>query len=164
MRKVYLAGPITGLEYDEAKDWRDDYARRLARYGFEGLSPMRDKDEFRVKGKLSAFFDDGYEAVERDLCDIEESECVIVNLLGAEEISLGSMAELGYAFASEKPIILVMEGEGNPHHHVFPYYMANVLVPSLDDALRALLVLSSETHAAKVPYAPRLPAIMEVYS
>lgn len=148
---VYLAGPITGLHFDEAKDWRDSFIDRLAAYGWKGLSPMRDKEAFRIKGKLNAFFDEGAAAVERDLQDIRESRAVILNVLGADSISLGTMAEMGYAYAEGKPIILVTDGEANPHHHVFTEYMATFVVSSLDDALRILV--NMEAHV-RVPYAP----------
>lgn len=166
MKHVYLAGPITGLEFDEAKDWRDDFIAELKRHGWNGLSPMRDKEEFRIKGKLSAFFDEGAAAVDRDLRDIEKSEAVIINFRDAQAVSLGSSAEMGYAYALGRPIIVVVEGDpgewnnrpeqANPHHHVFTEYMATVIVDSLDNALKALESIHKATVINKVPYVPPL--------
>lgn len=166
MKHVYLAGPITGLEFDEAKDWRDEFIEKLARRGWNGLSPMRDKEEFRIKGKLSAFFDEGAAAVDRDLRDIEKSEAVIINFRDAAAVSLGSSAEMGYAYALGRPIIVVVEGDpgewnkrpegANPHHHVFTEYMATAIVSSLDDALRALESVHKAHVIEKVPYVPPL--------
>lgn len=158
MRKVYLCGPITGLKFDEASDWRDsssDFVERLRVLGWDVLSPMRGKDVFRKPNDepLDAFFDDGAPAVQQDLDDIEDSEAVIVNLLGAERVSLGSMCELGYAYAKGKPIILVYEGDSNVHHHVFPEYMATVVVESLEGALAEIVQIPGEA----VPYVPPLP-------
>ena len=44
MHTVYLAGPITGLTYDGATDWRHAVAADLNSVGIKGLSPMRGKD------------------------------------------------------------------------------------------------------------------------
>jgi nucleoside 2-deoxyribosyltransferase len=159
-KKVYLAGPITGLEFDEAKDWRDSsspFVRRLRALGWTELSPMRNKEKFRVQGKLSAFFDEGAAAVQQDLTDIEEAEAVILNVLGATHVSLGSMAEMGYAYALGRPVILVTEGEDNCHHHVFTDYMGTVQVSSLNAAIKALQNLYKQVVVEKVPYAPPLP-------
>ena len=159
MKKVYLAGPITGLEFDEATDWRAEeaaFVRNLRLEGYEALSPMRDKEQYRINGPLTAFFDEGASAVQQDICDIEESVAVIMNVLGAGQVSLGCMAEMGYAFACDRPVILVTEGESNPHHHVFTDYMATVIVSNLEDALKALVSFDRQLTADRVPYAPPL--------
>lgn len=156
MKRVYLCGPITGLHFDEAKDWRDsssEFVQRLVALGWKPLSPMRNKEKFRTSEPLSAFFDEGADAVHQDLVDIDNSQVVIVNVLGAKRVSLGSMAEMGYAYARGVPIILVSEGEENVHHHVFPQYMATIVVDNLVDALEELVTYPRDP----VPYAPPLP-------
>lgn len=162
---VYLAGPITGLEFDAAKEWRDpssEFCQRLQALGWETRSPMRDKEKFRVKGKLSAFFDEGAAAVNQDLQDIVEADAVILNVLDAERVSLGSMAEMGYAYATLTPVIVVTEGEENIHHHVFTDYMAERIVPDLNSAIEALVEVHAERKARRngnPPYAPPLPEL-----
>ena len=44
MKTVYLAGPITGLTYDGATDWRAYAKARLAKFGIQAVSPMRAKE------------------------------------------------------------------------------------------------------------------------
>jgi len=43
MSKVYLAGPVTGLNYNERNSWRKSAISELAKYGITGISPQRDK-------------------------------------------------------------------------------------------------------------------------
>lgn len=43
MKSVYLAGPISGLTFDDAQDWRGHAATFLASRGVVGLSPLREK-------------------------------------------------------------------------------------------------------------------------
>ena len=134
---IYLAGPITGLYYDEATDWRapqSDFVARLEALGWEVRSPMRDKEEFKIKGRLSPYFDEGDAAVRRDLQDIRDAAIVLLNVKGAERVSLGSMAEMGYAFAQHKFIIGVRE-EGNPHGHIFMDFMCDRIETDLESAL-----------------------------
>lgn len=151
-RYVYLAGPISGLTYDEATDWRenDTFCFDIECSGFTPLSPMRGKEQFRDAGRLASTFENDGAAVARDLYDIRRSDVVLVNLLHAKRVSIGTMCELGYAHALAKFIIVVM----NPtvlkdnrgleykadalHDHLFVHELASQVVPTLDDALSVL--------------------------
>ncbi len=149
MRCVYLAGPITGLTFRGASRWRAEFTEALKRANeshryprtthLHPLSPMRDKDQFICDPRqvLPSTWDEGKAAVHRDLLDIRRSDAVLVNLLGASRVSLGTMCELGYAYAERKFILVVMEPD-NPHDHVFVTELASQIVPTLDDALRVL--------------------------
>lgn len=167
MRAVYLAGPITGQTFNQATDWRSKFQWDADRLGWQALSPMRGKDKFRMPGPLPSTFDEGKAAVLRDLHDIRRSEAVLINLEGAARVSIGTMAEMGYAHALNKFIIVVLDPpvkrvkavipdgwckskpearfldwkdvtETNPHDHVFVREMASQIVDSLDDALDVL--------------------------
>lgn len=64
MRAVYLGGPITGLTFDDAEGWRETIVKRPDwPEGWAALSPMRDKEQFRVDGPLPSTFDEGAAAV-----------------------------------------------------------------------------------------------------
>lgn len=140
-RFVYLAGPITGQTFDEAADWREAFLDQLFSVGLMGLSPMRGLEKFRVPGPLPSTFDEGKAAMLRDLYDIRRSDAVVVNLLGAERVSVGTMCELGYAYALGKFIVVVMNDVNPWHDHLFVHEMASQVVPTLDDALDVLAVL-----------------------
>lgn len=144
---VYLSGPITGLTYVGATDWRD-YAKAVLAPEIDGLSPMRAKDYLAGEQALAAA---GYSEkalscakgiTTRDRYDTTRADLMLVNLLGAERVSIGTMIEFGWADAARVPIVLVM-GDGNPHDHAMVREMAGFIVPTLDEGLdivKAILV------------------------
>ena len=145
MKTVYLSGPITGLTYGGATDWRE-YARRdLADAGIEGVSPMRAKQylaalngpisghgrEYAHLGVLST----QQSVVTRDRFDTQRVDVVLMNLLGAERVSIGSMVELGWADAARVPVVTVIEKTGNCHDHMFVFGLTGFRVETLDEGL-----------------------------
>jgi nucleoside 2-deoxyribosyltransferase len=47
---VYLAGPISGLNYEGATNWRDHAKSYLNEFGIKGLSPLREQDHLKEVG------------------------------------------------------------------------------------------------------------------
>lgn len=171
---VYLSGPIAGLTYQEARyGWRKEVADRLAP-GIAALSPMRHEGHLaEVRGPLEAadqldhFFSGSRIIVEKDRLDIERCDIMLVNLLGAKRVSLGTVAEIGMAYALGKKVVLVIEDEGtvqvgthrtgtrdewedvpvygrNIHDHPFVTIPAALRLNNLDDAIHAINSLLSE--------------------
>ncbi len=143
-RYVYAAGPITGNTFDEAVDWRARLATELwvrTARAWELLSPMRGKEAFRMKGPLPSTFDESKPAVQRDLYDIRRSDAVLVNLVGADRVSVGTMCELGYAHAKDKFIVVARSHSDRIHDHVFVQELASQVVPTLADAINVLAAL-----------------------
>ncbi|KKN67760.1 hypothetical protein LCGC14_0457930 [marine sediment metagenome] len=111
--KVYLAGPIKGLNYAEATDWRVEARRLLAQQGLDGFSPMRAKHF--LKGSLSISTDEFYDnviatpqaIVTRDRYDIRTCDMMLINVQGATTASLGTAIEIGWADSWRKPIVIV---------------------------------------------------------
>ena len=146
---VYLAGPITGLNYEGATDWRD-YARgKLATHGIIGVSPMRAKEFLR---KLKEMPSDGRAKdehglgvpkgfVTRDRLDVSRCDAVLMNLKGAKDRSIGTMVEIGWADTYRKPIVLVMEPEGNVHEHGFVRELTQYQVTELDRGIETLAAI-----------------------
>lgn len=145
-KSVYLAGPITGLTYDDGADWRESVAADLADVGIEAFSPLRAKNYLREFGELQAGGSAGANYVgvnplsepqgitTRDRFDTTGRDVVLANLVGAERVSIGTMIELGWADASRTPIILAME-PGNIHAHAMVEAVAGYIVPTLDEAV-----------------------------
>lgn len=140
MRTVYLAGPITGLTFDNATDWRMQAQGFLASRGIQGVSPMRAKEYLRDVGALAAL---GYQdkplsspkgIVTRDRWDCTNADVVLVNLLGAERVSIGTMMELAWADSARIPIVLIMD-EGNVHDHGMVREVAGFIVGTLAEGL-----------------------------
>lgn len=155
MTRIYLAGPIKGLSYEEATRWRKDAAAYLTGgwlvdgadlgSGIEIYDPMRGKEELRgvaeipsvVKG--SVFTDADY-IFQSDTWHIRNSDIVLVNLLGAKETwHIGTMFEIGYAYALKKQVIVVSDVEDVVLH---PFIKnGSMVVPDFAMAYRILEAL-----------------------
>jgi nucleoside 2-deoxyribosyltransferase len=159
MTTVYLAGPITGLTYDEAIDWRGGVEKVLRDYGVHPLSPLRGKDYLRPLGVLDDAGDmekSAYAMNEdwplstpkgitvRDRNDVRTCDAVLVNLLGAERVSVGTVIEIAWADAYRVPSVIAMEKD-NPHRHAMINEVAGLIVPDLDMAVRCVLTIVGVT-------------------
>jgi nucleoside 2-deoxyribosyltransferase len=150
---IYLAGPMTGLTFEQAHNWRapwSDFVKMIEIDGYVPLSPTRD-ESFASKDAIpegetvfTPTFDNGDIHVQRDLQDINQSAVILMNMIGAQKVSIGSIAEMGYAYSLGKPIVLVMEPEDNPHEHVFTTEMANYRTESLRAAVDVLHSIRNE--------------------
>jgi nucleoside 2-deoxyribosyltransferase len=121
-KKVYLAGPITGTSYGEATDWRAKAVRDLEKWGIAGFSPMRGKAYLSKEEELlDAYNDQTMSSITainiRDYNDTRTSDAILVNLLDAKRVSIGTVMEIAWAKAHKIPIVLIMEKEGNVHDH-----------------------------------------------
>jgi hypothetical protein len=145
-----LAGPITGLNYAGATDWRGAVTRELLPYVI-GVSPMRGKHYLKDKteiGGTSADFTAMKQALStpqaivcRDRWDVQTCDAVLMNVLGAERVSIGTMIEAGWADAARKPVILVIEPTGNVHEHGMLDQLSGYRVPTLDEAVHIAKML-----------------------
>lgn len=150
MGKVYLSGPITGLHYGPARyGWRKDFAE-LLEPGITVLSPMRHEGhlaEMQVpieeKSLPKGLFSHPKMIVEKDFLDIDESTVMVVNLLGAEKISQGTLVEIGYAAARGKTIVTIRE-DGNVHNSPFVTECSAVICTTLPEAAAIVNSLLSE--------------------
>lgn len=151
---VYLSGPITGLEYKEARyAWRKEFAEMLSP-GITILSPMRHEghlaemtEKMSVEA-LAAFekenghlFSHHDMIVAKDRLDIEQCDIMFVNLLGAEAVSQGTIWEMGYAAGQRKLTIVAVE-PGNVHKSPF-IRQGNIVVGSLHEAALIINSLTS---------------------
>ena len=148
MKIVYLAGPISGLDYNGCNDWRKKAIEQLAKEGIKGISPMRYKEYL---SKEEVIIDDYINSTwlnevniclsgakgltVRDRFDTMGCNLFLANLLGAKKISIGTMIEYGWADASRKPIITVIEKEGNPHDHSMVRELTGFRVETLEEGL-----------------------------
>lgn len=141
---IYLAGPISGLTFGEATDWRTDASVEIARAlpHVVALSPLRNKTYFDRQHTM----EDSYEQLlfsnqraitVRDRFDCLRSDAILMNLLGAKKVSIGSMIELGWANEIKKPIVVVMEDD-NIHNHAMVREIASWIVPTLDQGLEVI--------------------------
>lgn len=118
---VYLAGPVTGLTFQEAVAWRNEAAVALANMTnghVQALDPLRGLTPSDFQSHAQGWFDSARctaaSFMIRDLYDIDRSCCLLANLVGMKSPSIGTMIELGYAFAKNVPIFLVAEKDIHP--------------------------------------------------
>jgi nucleoside 2-deoxyribosyltransferase len=150
VKRVYLAGPIKGLSYDGATDWRAIVGAMLRVRNIHSLSPMRYKFYLQNETNLDSTtythpLSTPKGLTTRDRNDVFTCDALIVNLLGAERVSVGTMIELGWADAKRKPIVVVMEPGGNLHDHPMVQELAGFRVPTLPEAVELVAaILDSE--------------------
>ncbi len=153
-KRVYLAGPITGLSYGETVDWREHAKLELEKYGIDGFSPMRAKAFLAGEKSVQDSYEQSKIAVTteqkalstdlgittRDRMDVMVSDLVLVNLLGAKTVSIGTMIELGWADMSRTTVVLVMEDSGNIHEHGILRAVSGLRVNTLEAGLNMVKV------------------------
>ena len=148
--KVYLAGPIAGRTYDAANGWRLEVAKTLQSYGVTALNPLRGKEFLRSVGAIPISvielhpFSTDEGITTRDRYDVMQCNLLLANFLGATKASVGTAIEFGWADAFRKPIIMVIEKEGNPFDHPMPRHLASYRVERVEDAVSLALALLIE--------------------
>lgn len=141
--KIYLAGPISGLSYEEATRWRLQATEALAIHGVECYSPMRFKEYLHgvqaIPDAPEGFNMSTSEAITaRDRNDVLRCDAMLVNFLGARRPSLGTAVEFGWADAWRKPVVLVMEGAENPHDHAMLRSIAGFRARNIEEGIEII--------------------------
>lgn len=134
--KLYLAGPITGLSWEECTNWREDVALQLSDVA-ECYSPLRHKHYLSKEQSIqddypNTLFSSQRAIFGRDMFDVRSSDVLFVNLLGAKRVSIGTVLEIGAAWEGRKTVVIVMESD-NIHQHS----MIRELTPWVVDTLQA---------------------------
>lgn len=140
MRKkaIFLAGPLTGVPYKEALEWRKHVESRLPDE-VVAFSALRGKiyleDEHSLKDSYPEhLLSTAQGTITRDRYDVSRCDALFVNLLGADKVSIGTIMEMAWADARRIPIILAMEN-GNVHDHAFVRQVAGFITDNLDTAI-----------------------------
>lgn len=135
MPKVYLAGPISGLTFDEAQDWRHAFAAAMP-LAIECYSPLRVKQFLRAHGVLEQSYphhplstDRGI--MTRDHNDVRTADALVANLAGAPRVSIGTVMEIAWAHAYSVPVIAILDTQ---HDHPMIREAVGFRVRTLDEA------------------------------
>lgn len=148
MKTVYLYGPITGLSYAGAQDWRTWMAEQLRPHGIEAITPLRFKDYLAKLDTLSGhgreYADLGVlstppAVLARDKFDVLRVDMLAGNFLDADRVSIGSMFEQAWAHQHHKPIAAAVGPDGHAHDHMFFNQTLDFRVGSLE-ALRDVVL------------------------
>ena len=141
MKSVYLAGPITGTSYDECVDWRK-YIRRALPAQIKAYSPMRAKDYLEEETDVKHIYEEKVMSSQRGLFARDANDCrmcdgLIVNFIGAEKVSIGSVMEIAWFWWQRKPIVLIM-AHGTVHDHPMIREACPFTVQTLDEAIHVM--------------------------
>ena len=144
MKAIYLAGAITGESYGDATDWRE-YVRTRLSPGIVGLSPLRAKAYLENETVIGDCYDSqngvatplstSRGIMTRDFFDCQNCDIMLANLLGTEKVSIGTVMEIAWAHAFNKPLILVLEDNNNIHEHAMIREATGFRVSTVDEAI-----------------------------
>lgn len=152
--KIYLSGPISHLSYEEADKWTKEAEYLLSQRSKDriiGYRPLRYKN-FSLSGErydtnkillptdTNPFqnpLSNDRAIFSRDKYDVLSSDIILVNLLGAKKVSIGTMYEMAWAHQQQIPIVCIME-ENNIHDHPFVRESMNFRVISLEEAVELI--------------------------
>lgn len=138
-KAIFLAGPLTGISYNDALEWRKYVERRLPP-DIIAFSALRGKEYVTKESALKDAYPDHLLStpqgtIARDRFDVSRCDALFVNFLKANRVSIGTIMEMAWADARRIPIILAME-DGNVHDHAFVRQVAAFITDDLDEAIR----------------------------
>jgi len=145
---LYCAGAITGISYAGSTDWREYVSKQLPPF-ITAVSPMRGKKYLSQEKSIRAAYEEiplssQKGIMTRDRMDVMRCDMILVNLLGTEKVSIGSVMEVAWADAFRKPVILIMEKD-NLHSHPMLREAAGFIVSDLDEAITIAIAVLSPT-------------------
>jgi len=158
--KIYLAGPITGLTFGGATEWREEVMRRVTMevLPFDCFSPLRGKAYLKQERgaikdveRLDSLLSSSAKILFRDSHDVRTADAMLVNLLGADKVSIGTVMEIAWAYEHRVPTILMMEA-GNIHDHRMIVAACPYIAPNVDTAMFMLkqILLPTSHHELHV--------------
>lgn len=130
--KLYLAGGMTGIKFEEYYEWRAEIERILdeaseAYYIKYANTCFNPADHYNFHTKTE--YDTEKEVMEYDLNNLRKSDYVVCNFNVPE--SLGTMSELAIAYDRRIPIYGIAK---DPHLlHPWQYEMVTKFFPSIED-------------------------------
>ena len=145
--KIYTAGPISGLTYDEVSEYFNGTKSILESFGYTVLNPMSGKGELRTELKFKAHGYDGVPVATnnaifgRDRWMVSQSDVIYANLMNCgDRISIGTCMELAWGFILGKHIVIAMQKD-NIHQHAFVISSAHIIYETHEEAMNYLCKL-----------------------
>jgi len=78
----------------------------------------------------------------RDFNDVKRCDALLVNMLGLEKPSLGTIMELAWAYALQIPAVVAIEATGNVHdNHPMLHEAMPFRVETLDEAIHSVAII-----------------------
>jgi len=105
---IYLAGPITGLNFEDANDWRRVVSDDLKHSNIIGISPLRCESLKEGETYNASYncpkFGEPLAIASKNFLDVQKCDLLLAYL---PKISIGTLIEIGWAIALQKPVIVV---------------------------------------------------------
>lgn len=149
--KVYLAGPITGLSYDESVNWRDNVELTFEESPILTLSPMRSKPELSEHNVIEKVFElkDNVQnslccsrgIITRDYNDVKNCDAILVNLQDESKISIGTVMEIAWAKAFQIPVVAIVSEKDELYNHPMINECIGFRTKSIEDACEIIKAL-----------------------
>lgn len=137
--KIYLAGSISGLSYDEIVARYKQQISFFEGIGFSVLFPMLSKGYLRNEKNINST---GYTQppstdkaiVGRDCWMVHQCDIIFADLTRNPSCpSLGTVSELSWAYLLHKHSVVAMPDD-SVHQHAFVKQQADIVVPTVQDA------------------------------
>lgn len=146
---VYLAGPIEAYLDKESPYsiiWREiikELFNEEPSFVWDIRDPNNGKHdgEKYVRNESNEHYYNPYILFRTYLKNIAEADFVVVNLLDYTNLSVGTMFEMGYAFALNKPIICICEEGSKVKSHSFIQQSVKVFAKSLEEVVNIICFL-----------------------
>lgn len=117
--KIYLAGPITGKNLEEARQHRAKISEKFTIRGLGTISPLRHKKEEKKYDYRPQ------EIIDRDEMDIRRADAILCDYTDPNHAYIGTSMEIMYAYLHEKPVFVVA-GDGAKNHYWIQYHATQV--------------------------------------
>jgi nucleoside 2-deoxyribosyltransferase len=105
---VYLAGPVDGVQRQEALDWREDMSQRLNQAGISTFSPAHAFSVVHFGGNSPSNKATARAVTEINRYAINQSS-VVLAYLPKDRITIGTIREIEYAVSIGKPVVVLIE-------------------------------------------------------
>lgn len=140
VRRIYLAGPMTGLTWDQANEWRLKVAAELKPHGIECYSPMR--WDHRLNSNCIDYAHDIPEILRRDFYDVMQSDLIYADftVCSSDIVSFGTVSEVAWGYALRKPTVMVAP-KSSIYHHPWMLEMADYVRHTMEDGINTVRIL-----------------------
>ena len=144
--EIYLAGAMKGLTWGKALGWREAVKNHMPKY-IHTLSPLRGLEVSDIPNTKTYQNNDvvisSIDAINiRDHNDVMRSDLVFANLLDTNNKSIGTIMEVAWARAYNKPLVIVFDGKNKTYDHPMLLYKA-IVVPDLQIGIETVIKLLS---------------------
>lgn len=131
---VYLAGPVDGVQRQEALNWREDVSKRLNKAGVSTFSPAHAFSVAYFGGNGPSNKATARAVTEINRYAISQSS-VVLAYLPKDRTTIGTIREIEYAVSIGKPVVVLIERTDIPFLSLYD----TIQVSNWDEAVGAVI-------------------------